>query len=369
VSAEEHDIFVDLFTEEFGMDPEFDDEDSKDDYTVDGVGYIMDFSSMHIYAKGDVVSFAAIEIKMMMELEINGTIEEADTHEIRRNGTGDEDDNPFSDFTFYIPTGFWLENYTAPDGVTVTGVSVLEILANDTAEGWLYMTVTSVGAPDPVVLDDPEDVEGVSMALSWSEFDGDDFQMYTIYKSTKADSIGHSVADITFVGETEYTITGLTPGVTYYFVVRTYVTSGTYADSNQVTDTTPTTSSPGFEVGVTITYTPEKPVEDKTVTVTAAIANEMDEGVSLTIRFLVDGTQKDSVELNLSSGASDTLTFTWKARKGTHNITVRAETGSDWSLDMENVYVKKKSSSTPGFEVLVVAAALVVAIAVRRRRH
>jgi len=369
VSAEEHDIFVDLFTEEFGMDPEFDDEDSKDDYTVDGVGYIMDFSSMYIYAKGDVVSFAAIEMKMMMELEINGTIEEADTHEITMNITGDDGDNPFKDFTFYIPTGFWLENYTAPDGVTVTGVSVLEIEANDTAEGWLYMTVTSAGAPDPVVLEDPTDIEGTSMDLTWSEFGGTDFQMYTVYKSTKMDSIGHPVADITFVGETEHTVTGLSPGVTYYFVVRTYITTGTYADSNQVSDSTPTTSSPGFEVIVSITYTPEKPMEDKTVTVSAVISNEMDEGVTLTVLFLVDGVEKATENLTLASGASDTLTFSWKAKKGTHNITVRAESGEEWSIDMEDVYVKGESSSTPGFEVLAVAAAMVVAIAVRKRRH
>jgi len=369
VSAEENDIFVDLFTEEFGMDPEFDDEDSKDDYTVDDIGYIMEFSSVHIYAKGDVVSFAAIEIKMMMELEVNGTIEEADTHEIAMNITGDDADNPFRDFTFYIPTGFWLENFTAPDGVTVTGVSVLEIEANDTAEGWLYMTVTSVGAPDPVVLDDPENIEGTSMDLSWSEFDGTDFQMYKIYRSTKMDSIGHPVADITYVGETVHTVTGLSPGVTYYFVVRTYITTGTYADSNQVSDSTPTTSSPGFDVIVSITYTPEKPAEDKTVTVSAVISNEMDESVTLSVLFLVDGVEKGTENLTLASGASDTLTFTWKAKKGTHNITVRAESGVEWSIDMEDVYVKGGSSSTPGFEVLVVTAALVVAVAVRRRRH
>ncbi len=369
VSEEEHDLFLDLMEDEFDMDPEFEEDDSKDDYTVDGLGYFMEFQSSHIYAKGDVVSFSAIEMKMIMSLELNGTITEADTHVIAMNITGDEDDNPFTDFTFYIPTGYWLDSYTAPDGVTVTGVSVLEILANDTAMGWLYMNVTNVGAPDPVVLDDPENVEGTSMDLSWSEFAGTDFSKYTIYKSTKESSIGSPIADITDKGTTEYTVTGLTEGVTYYFVVRVYITSGTYADSNQVSDTTPTVSSPGFEVIVAITYTPESPKEDKTVTVTATITNNMASTVSLTVRFQVDGTEKDSQTLNLTTGSSDTLTFTWKAKKGTHTLTVRAESGADWSLDSEDVSVKKKSSSTPGFEVLAVAAATVVAIAVRRRRY
>jgi protocatechuate 3,4-dioxygenase beta subunit len=373
VSDAELDSIKEFFEEEFlaGMKEDIEeDEDSRDDYLVDGVPYLMEVASAHIYAKGDVLSSSAVELKVIMNVEVNGTIEDADTHVISINLTGEEEDDPFDDFTFYIPTGFWLANFTCPDGVTVTGVSVLKIVANETAIGWLNLTVTSIGAPDPVVLADPTNIEGTSMDLSWTESTIGNFQKYTVYKSTKDASVGSPVKDITDSTKTEYTVTGLTPGVTYYFTVRAYATSGKYADSNQVTETTPTTSSPGFDVIVRITYTPSSPKEDNTVTFSAMVENNMAGPLTLTVIFKIDGNEVHTEEnVTLGSGASDTLTYSWRAKKGTHTIEVRAESGTEWSLDAEKVSVRKKSSSTPGFGVLAVAAAMMIAVVVRRRRH
>ena len=60
------------------------------------------------------------------------------------------------------------------------------------------------------------------ITLSWSESTETDFKQYEVYKATKADfSDATLVTTITNKDTTEYTVTDLLPGTTYYFKIKT----------------------------------------------------------------------------------------------------------------------------------------------------
>ena len=84
--------------------------------------------------------------------------------------------------------------------------------------------------------------------------------VYLIYQATTpSGEIYTSPTYTTLAGETSYTVTGLTPGVTYYFVVRARDAAGNI-DSNTLerTTTTPDTTPPAFaglSLVTNVTYT------------------------------------------------------------------------------------------------------------------
>lgn len=131
-----------------------------------------------------------------------------------------------------------------PFGVSVATwmcVFLFAILATLAATPATAPPGSANSSPTPVTLYSPTGVNitSISVNLSWTQNLDIDFQEYQMYFSTQASSLGELWETYNNRTALGVFIFGLQPGTTYYFVVRTMAISGLYADSNQVTVTTP----------------------------------------------------------------------------------------------------------------------------------
>ncbi len=96
-------------------------------------------------------------------------------------------------------------------------------------------------APAPVTLYPPTNVTTTSLTLTWTQSDASGFTYYSVRNNTSNSfSCGcTTLATINSRTQTSYHVTGLTPGKTYYFMIRVYTTTGT-SDSNVINITMPT---------------------------------------------------------------------------------------------------------------------------------
>jgi hypothetical protein len=78
-----------------------------------------------------------------------------------------------------------------------------------------------------------------SLQLEWASYLKSDFARYEIYQSLTKGDLGTKIITLENKDATSYVITSLVPETTYYFTVRVIDTYGGFADSNQVTYTTP----------------------------------------------------------------------------------------------------------------------------------
>ncbi len=100
--------------------------------------------------------------------------------------------------------------------------------------------VQTVSSATNVVLNPATDVTETSLTLTWSKSDNVNFTSYRIMQNTvnSFSCTCKTVKIITSVSTTTWEITGLLPGVTYYFLIRVGATTGT-SDSNVISVTTP----------------------------------------------------------------------------------------------------------------------------------
>ncbi|MCG2826795.1 MAG: fibronectin type III domain-containing protein, partial [Thermoplasmatales archaeon] len=90
-----------------------------------------------------------------------------------------------------------------------------------------------------VTADKPVGATVNSMHLAWSQTtDPGEYDCYEIYQSTLPGAVGVLIYTETDYTVTTCTVTNLSPGVTYYFTVRTVYEDGFYADSNLVFEKT-----------------------------------------------------------------------------------------------------------------------------------
>lgn len=101
-------------------------------------------------------------------------------------------------------------------------------------------------SPSAVILEDPSDVSGTAMILSWSQSQAADFAAYRLYRAEQeaVDQGASLVHTATDVGLTDFLDTGLIPNTTYYYRVYVEDEWGIATGSNVVSATTTNTEAP-----------------------------------------------------------------------------------------------------------------------------
>lgn len=89
----------------------------------------------------------------------------------------------------------------------------------------LLMTA-GCASPDSAPTNEMATVSDATAALSWDASGGLDLAGYKIYQATESGAYGAPIATVP-VDVTSYTITGLEPSTTYFFVVTAYNSDGT----------------------------------------------------------------------------------------------------------------------------------------------
>ncbi|MCJ7632991.1 fibronectin type III domain-containing protein [Candidatus Bathyarchaeota archaeon] len=79
-----------------------------------------------------------------------------------------------------------------------------------------------------------------SLKVTWTQSADPYFASYQLFQSTTQGQLGTLIGTITNVATLSQTVTGLSPGTTYYFTVRAIDAEGVYADSTQRSGTTAT---------------------------------------------------------------------------------------------------------------------------------
>jgi len=139
-----------------------------------------------------------------------------------------------------IPSGYnvsyWHESGFLEGTLVICRIVATDNCGNTLDYSWSFL-VTST-PPIAVVLSPPTQVSWSSMQLTWTCSNDSDFSRYEIYKSLTPGVLGSLYSNITNINSNMTIVTGLTPGITYYFTVRVVDTYGLHADSNQVNGTT-----------------------------------------------------------------------------------------------------------------------------------
>jgi len=115
-------------------------------------------------------------------------------------------------------------------------VYVFNSQGDNKASNEAKVVTTKNSPPDAVVLQQPQSIDNATIKLSWSKNTDDDFSMYRIYRSDRANitidrapiwmSSNHSV--------NLYKDTGLRPGKTYYYKIVVFDKGGLTSESNEV---------------------------------------------------------------------------------------------------------------------------------------
>ncbi len=114
-------------------------------------------------------------------------------------------------------------------------------------------------SPSAVILEDPSDITGTTMILSWSQSQAADFGAYRLYRAEQeavdqGASLVHTAND---VGMIDFLDTGLIPNTTYYYRVYVEDEWGIASGSNVVTGTTTNTEAPWCSISRAPTTRPK----------------------------------------------------------------------------------------------------------------
>jgi PKD repeat protein len=131
-------------------------------------------------------------------------------------------------------------NNTTTKQITIVGPTPTPTVTTPPDTSTNTPTPTPVPVPPkPVTLGTPTGVTGNHLTLNWAPASNSNFQKYDIFRSSSEGYLGSYVDSITSQSTTTYYVDNLSPGTTYYFTVRTVSTDSNYADSNQISITTP----------------------------------------------------------------------------------------------------------------------------------
>jgi hypothetical protein len=152
-------------------------------------------------------------------------------------------DEPVAKNSTYI----FRANYTSAGNYTIN-VSVSDHSLS-THLTW-FLEVSEVNLAPPAVAVWTEDLSCTSVVLAWSKSNIEDFARYEIYQSGRKDELGNLIYIVLDSEESSYLIKDLSPGSTYYFVVRIVDTGGLYTDNQVMVKTRSEKSGsfiPGYE--------------------------------------------------------------------------------------------------------------------------
>ena len=211
--------------------------------------------------------------------------------------------------------------------------------------------------PAKVTLYTPSDITKNSMVLTWSENTDTYFAKYEVYKSTSPENIGSLVTTITEKYITTYTVTDLTPGTKYYFIIRVVDRERLSADSNQVSGKTLSEVIDSDGDGV-----PDS--EDAFPTDPAASKDSDNDGYP--DEWNPGKTQADSTTgLKLDAFPNDPTE--WKDSDGDgvgDNSDAYPNDASKWKKPEK----KQEKGFIPGFEILYLIAGICVCIMLLKRK-
>jgi fibronectin type 3 domain-containing protein len=105
--------------------------------------------------------------------------------------------------------------------------------------GVFLLLLTACSSSDPSLNSNLSTGNSGTARLSWDTSAAKDIAGYKIYLATTSGGYGNPIS-MTSTDVTAYTVTGLAPGTTYFFVVTAFNTDGTESTfSNEVSTTIP----------------------------------------------------------------------------------------------------------------------------------
>lgn len=154
-------------------------------------------------------------------------------------------------YTLYGSAASGATSYTCDSGLTCGVPYYFKVCAFDTDDvlGTMSGETHSTPKPSAVTLTSAQAKTMTTMRVSWTPLSSG-ASGYTVYKRAETESSYSLVATLTSISTSYYDYDGLTPGVTYYFMVCSYWTEGSYniesAYSNELDASTELAAVTGF---------------------------------------------------------------------------------------------------------------------------
>ena len=366
VSEEEAGLLEEFFKLMMDNDgPEMDEENTEDDFYVDGIYYDFVEGSHYIRLsdmEGNITSQDPVHMEMGGDFISHTPILEADEHVILFNMSYDEDEGGSENFTLILPDGFIFDGYNSTDNITVEGIGTgtvsMEFVGEPVEDGWEMVELHAIDLNEPPVVDagpdqtitagetayfeaNASDTDGEIVLYEW-DFVGD----YIIERIPSADA-NHT-----------YTIAGT-------YIVRVRVTDNdgaTAEDELTVTVNPPAVSGPNLQIQA-ITILPLDPEDGDRLTVTVTLKNTGDASAeNITVKIIVDNKLKETIDAGtVGPGGSVTRSYNWTAKEGSHTITINMTylNGAD-QTEREISVSGGGDGIIPGFEAVVAIAAVVL---------
>jgi len=378
VNESEADAFEEFMEAMSDSDDGFDDENTTDEFSVDGIIYNFLLDSVEYglsNMEGDITSLDPVHMEMNGKIESREQIPEGDQHVMLLNTSYEEeaDDGP-ENLTIVIPQGFILENYEATENVSVEGlgtdtirVSFVGEPVNDTWE-WITLTamvinilpIVDAGGDQVVTVNDEvffeanaSDADGVITLYEWDFVDDRSFSAdYTSNTNT---------ANFTYSSTGNYTVT----------VRVTDDRGGTKEDSLVVTVKPLVVPLPNLQIE-SLDLSNLEPEDGDVVDVTVTLKNTGDaSATNIKVKIYVDGNLKDVLDVGeVDPNASVTVSYNWTAKDGKHTILINMTYSAGGDEMSRTIKVEGEGDGLiPGFELMITTIVILgVALLIQRKR-
>uniref|UniRef100_UPI000ABC9BA2 CARDB domain-containing protein n=1 Tax=Desulfosarcina cetonica TaxID=90730 RepID=UPI000ABC9BA2 len=227
-----------------------------------------------------------------------------------------------------------------PNGPNTNGDATFGVVTTDT---WLTAVSTCIATPPtnspPLTPRNPSPADGavrvaileegqpVAVTLSWAGGDPNpwDTVVYDLYFGTSADTLALVAESL---DSATYAVSGLTGGTTYYWQVVARDDAGAET-SGPVWSFTTIGDPPDLQVSQ-LTWNPTTDlVAGQSITLVATITNAGSGPVvdAFKVAFAIDGTSVGTVTVNpvIAAAATRQVSITWTTTKGSHTLTVTAD--------------------------------------------